>query len=100
MLEYFAREEPVLAEISRVLAPGGRLILGSPDYGRWQWSLAGSLYARVVPGAGEKRHLARYTRRELIDKCTAHGYELEAERNILGAELILVFRKTAATAPI
>ena len=93
VLEYFACEAPGLAEISRVLAPGGRLILGSPDYGRWRWRLAGSLYSRVVPGARETRHLARYTRGELVDKCTAHGFELEAERNILGAEVILVFRK-------
>ena len=97
LLEHFPREVPVLEEISRVLAPGGRLILGSPDYGRWRWNLVGSLYSRLVPGAGENRHVAHYRRRELIDKCTAQGYELEAARTILGAEMILVFRKRATT---
>jgi SAM-dependent methyltransferase len=93
VVEHFARDSPFLAEMSRVLTPGGQLILGGLDYGGWQWCLVGSLYSLVVPGAGEKRHLARYTRRELVDKCTSHGYDLEAERHILGAEVILVFRK-------
>ena len=97
MLEHLPREVPVLVELSRVLAPGGRLILGSPDYGRWRWNLAGSLYSRLVPGAGENRHVAHYNRRELVDKCTAQGYELEAERSILGAEMVLVFRKRATS---
>ena len=80
-----------------MLVPGGRLILGNPDYGRWRWNLVASLYSRLVPGADENRHLAHYSRRELVAKCAAQGYELEAERTILGADMILLFRRCPTT---
>jgi dolichol-phosphate mannosyltransferase len=36
VIEHIPRST-VLDELDRVLKPGGRLILGTPDYGRWQW---------------------------------------------------------------
>jgi SAM-dependent methyltransferase len=95
LLELLPRGTKALAEMGRVLAPGGRLILATPDYGRVQWLLLGALYQRLVPGADAGRHLARYTGRELVAELGRLGYELEATRSILGAELILVFRKAA-----
>ncbi len=77
----------------RVLRPGGRLILATPDYGRRRWRFLGALYDRIVPGAGHQPPLARYSRRRLIDEVEARGLHLEAERDILGAEMILAFRK-------
>jgi hypothetical protein len=79
--------------MGRVLAPGGRLILATPDYGRWPWLLLGALYQRLVPGAGASLYRARYAGRELVAELAGLGFELEATRSILGAELILVFRK-------
>jgi dolichol-phosphate mannosyltransferase len=96
LLEILPRGTQALAEMGRVLAPGGRLILVTPDYGRLQWILLGALYERLVPGADASRHLARYTKRELVTELAGLGYELEATRSILGAELILVFRKAGS----
>jgi hypothetical protein len=53
----------------------------------------GALYERLVPGAGASRHLARYTRRELVAELAGRGCVLEAARSILGAEVILAFGK-------
>ena len=99
LLETLPRGAPALAEMWRVLAPGGRLILATPDYGRWHWILLGALYQRLVPGAGASRHLARYTKRELVAELAGRGGSLEATRSILGAELIFAFRKADASAP-
>lgn len=96
LLEVLPRGTTALAEMGRVLAPGGRLILATPDYGRLQWILLGALYQRLVPGADTSRHLARYTRRELLAELAGLGYELEATRAILGAELILVLRRAGS----
>jgi dolichol-phosphate mannosyltransferase len=96
LLEILPRGTQALAEMGRVLAPGGRLILVTPDYSRLQWILLGALYERLVPGADASRHLARYTKRELVTELAGLGYELEATRSILGAELILVFRKAGS----
>lgn len=93
LLPLLPRDARALDEHWRVLAPGGLLILATPDYGRWHWVLLGALYERLVPGAGASRHLARHTRRELVADLALRGGVLEKARSIFGAELILAFRK-------
>jgi dolichol-phosphate mannosyltransferase len=99
LLELLPRDGLALDELVRVLAPGGRLILATPDYGRWLWILVGALYERLVPGAGASRHLARYTRRELVAELAGRGCALETTRSILAAEVILAFRKAERSSP-
>ena len=93
LIELVPPDGYTLGEMSRVLRPGGRLILATPDYGRRRWRLLGALYARIVPGAGDRPPLVRYSHRRLVDEVESRGLTLEAERNILGAEMILSFRK-------
>jgi len=83
-----------LSEMARVLRPGGRLIVATPDYGRRRWRVLGALYDLIVPGAGDQPPLARYSRPRLIDDIESRGLRFEAQRDILGAEMILVFRKS------
>ena len=82
-----------LAEWTRVLALGGRLVIATPDYGRRRWRFLGALYSRIVPGAEGTPPLARYSRSRLVDEVKGKGLSLEAVREILGAEMVLVFRK-------
>ncbi len=84
---------PVLEELDRVLAPGGRLVLGTPDYSRWEWRLTEALYKRAAPNAYADEHVTHYTRAGLIERFTRRGYVLEETRYILRGELILAFRK-------
>jgi dolichol-phosphate mannosyltransferase len=93
VIEHVPKESPILAELCRVLAPGGRLVLGTPDYARWEWRITERLYGFFAPGAYADEHIAHYTRGELIDRFTSQGFTLEATRYILRGELILAFRK-------
>jgi dolichol-phosphate mannosyltransferase len=93
VIEHVPRESPILQELCRVLRPGGRLILGTPDYGGWQWPLIEAVYARVAPGAYADEHITHYTRAELTELFGRWNYSLEARRYILNAEMVLVFRK-------
>jgi dolichol-phosphate mannosyltransferase len=93
VVEHLPRECPILGEMCRVLAPGGRLVLGTPDYDRWEWVWIERAYARAAPGAYADEHITHYTRRELVQLLEARGLRLEAVRYILRAELILAFRK-------
>jgi dolichyl-phosphate beta-glucosyltransferase len=61
--EHQAQPERLLAEIARVLVPGGRLIVTVPAF-QWMWS-----YADDVLG-----HYRRYNRQQLIDELTAAGF--------------------------
>jgi dolichol-phosphate mannosyltransferase len=93
LVELLPRDSGLLEELLRVLAPGGRLVLATSDYGRWPWVLLSGLYSRLVPDAWTTPHRARYTREALVTALRAHGAPLEAARDILGSELVLAFRK-------
>lgn len=93
VIEHVPKESPILAELVRVLQPGGRLVLGTPDYANWEWVLTEKLYGFFAPGAYADEHIAHYTREELIARFGALGFAHEATRYILRGELILAFRK-------
>lgn len=84
----------VLSELDRALQPGGFLILGTPDYAKWQWLVIEWLYKILLPQAYADEHITHYTYRELTDEfVNKRGYKLEAVRYILQGELILGLRK-------
>ena len=99
VIEHVARESPILDELCRVLMPGGRLILGTPDYGGWQWPLFEAAYAKVAPGGYADEHVTHYTREQLVELFRRREYALEASHYILGAELVLVLRKPGGARP-
>ena len=95
MIEHIPRAN-VLDELDRVLQPGGFLILGTPDYGNWQWLVIEWLYKILLPQAYADEHITHYTYRELVDEFVSkRGYILEATSYILRGELILGLRKPA-----
>ena len=93
VIEHVPKASPILAELVRVLQPGGRLVLGTPDYANWEWIVTERLYGWAAPGAYADEHIAHYTRQELIARFEAQGFTHEAMRYILRGELILAFRK-------
>jgi SAM-dependent methyltransferase len=85
----------VLTELDRVLQPGGYLILGTPDYARWQWLVIEWLYKVLLPQAYADEHITHYTYDELVDDFVSkRGYKLEVAKYILKGELILGLRKS------
>jgi len=97
VIEHVDGTIPILDELDRVLAPGGRLVVGTPDYARSEWRAIEWLYSRVAPGAYADEHVTHYTRRGLIAAFEALGYSVEEVRYILRGELILALRKPAAS---
>lgn len=65
VVEHCEPESRALAELARVLAPGGRLLLSVPAY-QWAWS-----DHDVRAG-----HHRRYTRRRLVAAVTAAGFDV------------------------
>jgi SAM-dependent methyltransferase len=64
VIEHLEDDGPALAELRRVSAPGGRLIITVPAY-NWLWSQHDSSW----------HHYRRYTRPRLSDRVRAHGWE-------------------------
>jgi dolichol-phosphate mannosyltransferase len=98
VIEHVPKGSPILDELCRVLAPGGRLVLGTPDYANWQWIYIEKLYG-MVPGGYKDEHISHYTNSELVRIMGARGLAMEAERYILRGELIQAFRKPAPGQP-
>jgi len=93
VVEHVPKDSPILDELERVLRPGGRLVLGTPDYGQWEWIWIEKLYGWFAPGGYADEHITHYTRRELAAHFRDRGFTLEAVHYILRSELILAFRK-------
>ena len=87
-----ASEQPFL-EMRRVLNEGGRLVLGTPDYGRLSWRIIEALYHRLIPGGYADEHVTRYTRDELVRSMEGLGFRCLDIKYVLGSELIMMFRK-------
>ncbi|MCX5895714.1 MAG: glycosyltransferase [Proteobacteria bacterium] len=80
-------------EIARVLRSGGRLIIGTPDYGGIMWNIIEPLYGFFKRGGYKSEHITCYTRESLLAMLHDRGFVLEKECYILKAEMILVLRK-------
>jgi SAM-dependent methyltransferase len=93
VIEHVPKESPMLDELCRVVQPGGRLVVGTPDYDRWEWVYLEKVYARVAPGAYADEHISHYSRAELVTLLEGKGLVHEATRYIARGELIMAFRK-------
>lgn len=85
----------LIDELTRILKPGGILVLGTPDYDRWQWVTIEWLYGKVAPGAYADEHVTFYTFGSLKKALEDRGYEILDHDYICKGELIFKARKLA-----
>lgn len=83
----------LIDELDRVLKPGGIMVLGTPDYGNWEWRVTERLYDWFAPGAYADEHVTHYTFASLKAALESRGYEVLDHRYILRGELIFKARK-------
>jgi dolichol-phosphate mannosyltransferase len=93
VIEHVPKGSPILDELCRVLEPGGRLVLGTPDYANWQWVWIEKAYGLAAPGGYADEHIAHYTQDELRQTFERRGFVVEEVRYILQGELIMALRK-------
>ena len=98
MLEHVPFDSRIFTELGRVLRPGGTLIVGTPDYGRWQWPFIEWWYNRLLPGAHGHDHVEHYTEATLRARLEEFGFEPLGTESIWRAELIVKCRKRPAVA--
>jgi SAM-dependent methyltransferase len=99
VIEHIAPDDRAFDELRRVLAPGGRLILGTPDYDRWTWRALEWLYSRLSPGGYADEHVTHYGREKLIGYLRGRGFALEGVSYVGASEMIFSMRKLALAAP-
>lgn len=82
----------MLDELTRILKPGGILVIGTPDYGGWQWPLIERLYHLAAPNAYADEHVTHYTFDSLTTALRERGFEILDHAYILKGELIIQAR--------
>jgi ubiquinone/menaquinone biosynthesis C-methylase UbiE len=92
VIEHIPRRQVHLDELVRVITPGGRLILGTPDYSRTRWLVLEWLYGKVFPNGYVKEHINRYTRASLQRELEDLGLRVEGVRYVGGSEMIFSAR--------
>ena len=98
VIEHLPEDDAIFSELVRCLAPGGRLILGTVDYGGWQWPFIEWAYGLVKPTGYVGEHITHYTRRTLFDRLARMGLTVEDHQYILRGEIIIAARKSGARA--
>lgn len=96
VIEHLPADQRIFDELDRVLAPGGRLILGTPDYDRWRWRALEFLYGRLAPGGYADEHITHYSRRNLTAYLQARGMTIERVDYVGGSEMVFCLRKSVA----
>jgi glycosyltransferase involved in cell wall biosynthesis len=99
VIEHLPRERVVIDELVRCLAPGGTLVLGTVDYGGWQWPLIERIYGFVHRGGYAHEHITHYTHDTLLEELTSRGLEVLEVRYIAKAEIVVKARKPGAARP-
>jgi dolichol-phosphate mannosyltransferase len=80
-------------ELARVLKPGGRAVIGTPDYGRPYWPAIERMYKLAHPNGYADEHITHYTLPSLRQHLERAGFEVLDHDYILRAELNVLARK-------
>jgi SAM-dependent methyltransferase len=96
VIEHVPDSPDILAEAWRVLRPGGTLVLGTPDYGRWLWTALERIYGVIHPGGYAEEHITHFTRDSLAARLRAAGFEILDCRYVGFCEMIFKASKPVA----
>jgi dolichol-phosphate mannosyltransferase len=97
VIEHIPRDRIDLTDMVRVLAPGGTLVLGTPDYGRWRWRALEGMYKKVFPQGYATEHINPYTRLELRREIERMGLTVWDVQYVGGSEMIFKALKPRGT---
>ena len=93
VIEHLPPEERPFWEMSRVLQPDGRLIIGTPDYASIGWRVIGRLYALFAPEGYANEHITRYSKSGLVELIEKQSFSCQEIHHICRSEMILSFSK-------
>ena len=82
-----------LDELTRILEPGGTLVIGTPDYGTAAWPFFERLYGRVAPNAYAHEHVTHYTFATLRDALVERDYDVLDHGYVCRSVLVIQARK-------
>ncbi len=93
VIEHVPEDPRIFGEFTRLLKPGGTLVLGTPDYDTIAWNVTEWLYKKLAPGAYGDEHITHYSLRSLRSLLDKAGFEVLQHDYVGGGELIIQARR-------
>jgi dolichol-phosphate mannosyltransferase len=93
VIEHVAEADTVLLEIARVLRPGGRALVSTPDYGSAAWPLIEKLYNSFVASARGHEHPTRFDRAKLEAAGADAGLTVVRSERVNASIVMTLFEK-------
>lgn len=93
VIEHLPDDPVIFSELIRCIVPGGALVLGTVDYGSWQWPLIEWMYGLAKPTGYAQEHITHYTTAILVERLTSLGLKIEQIEYICKGEIIIKARK-------
>jgi SAM-dependent methyltransferase len=93
VIEHLPDDPVIFSELVRCIAADGALVLGTVDYGGWQWPLIERLYGLFKPTGYAQEHITHYTATTLVQRLTALGLRIEHIEYICRGEIVIKARK-------
>jgi SAM-dependent methyltransferase len=93
VIEHLPDDPRIFSELIRCVAPGGTLVVGTVDYGSWQWPFIEYLYGLFKPTGYAQEHITHYTTASLVQRLTMLGLTIEQIRYICRGEIVIKARK-------
>jgi SAM-dependent methyltransferase len=89
VIEHLPDEPRLFEELVRCLAPGGTLVIGTVDYGKWEWPLIERVYELVKPTGYAQEHITHFTEESLVRRIRGLGLTVQQIRFICRGEIII-----------
>jgi SAM-dependent methyltransferase len=103
VIEHLPDEPRLFEELARCVAPGGTLVIGTVDYGKWQWPLIERVYGLLKPTGYAQEHITHFTEESLVRRIRDLGLSVERIRFICRGEIIIKavkpHRQAVSTSP-
>ena len=93
VIEHLSPGSRPIEEMLRVLRENGRLVLGTPDYGRLSWRIIEKLYKLLIPTGYADEHITHYTQRDLVSLLERYDFRLQQVRYIFSSEMVALFER-------
>jgi SAM-dependent methyltransferase len=97
VIQHLPADPAIFDELTRVLRPGGLLVLGTPDYDTIGWRAIEPLYRLLTADGYKDERITHYTLASLSELATRYGFEIVERAHVFRSEVILAMRKEGKT---